>query len=192
MRRVLVLAVAMAVMLALAAPASAGKGNGAIQLSATGFPDDFTECTDFDDTEKDFPIDIRPEVDGVPVDGWSLDGCLYQVFGPGHGPQPSGTYQETGEEEFVGDLLYDGDVVASGTFMTTYRFTAKFQDGDFLKEIFGRCQHPLVAGEGSEDFAGASGRLDFKDVITDRAADGTVLAVEFPMRGHLRNVILNG
>ena len=34
-------------------------------------------------------------------------------------------------------------------------------------EVKGRCQHPIVAGSGTGGFAGATGRFDFKDVISD-------------------------
>jgi hypothetical protein len=44
-------------------------------------------------------------------------------------------------------------------------------------EIFGRCQHPLVAGTGSGVFAGATGRLDFKDEVETGI---------FYYRGHVR------
>ena len=32
-------------------------------------------------------------------------------------------------------------------------------------ELHGRCQHPLVEGSGTGGFAGATGRLDFKDEV---------------------------
>ena len=33
-------------------------------------------------------------------------------------------------------------------------------------EVMGRCQHPLTAGSGTGIFAGATGRLDFKDEVS--------------------------
>ena len=52
-------------------------------------------------------------------------------------------------------------------------------DGDFAQEVFGRCQHPIVDGSGTGVFDGVSGRLDFKDVISESG-------VNSPMMGHLR------
>ena len=101
-----------------------------------------------------------------------LTGCLYTDVGPAES-SPSGTYRETGTELFVGSYLN-----RSGTFETTYRFEAKYEDVDTLSgEIFGRCQHPIVEGSGTVIFEGVSGRLDFKDDVET----GTFL-----YRGHLR------
>jgi hypothetical protein len=33
------------------------------------------------------------------------------------------------------------------------------------QEVRGRCQHPIVSGSGG--FAGATGRVDFKDIVED-------------------------
>jgi hypothetical protein len=105
-----------------------------------------------------------------------LVGCLYtKVLTTEH--SPSGTYRETGTELFVGS--YSGRS-GTGTFETTYRFEAKYEDVDPVPpvgEIFGRCQHPIVEGSGTGVFKGVSGRLDFKDEVET----GT-----FFYRGHLR------
>ena len=103
-----------------------------------------------------------------------LVGCLYTFVDHETAvSSPSGTYRETGTELFVGS--YSG---GSGTFETTYRFEAKYEDvADPATEIFGRCQHPIVEGSGTGGFEGVSGRLDFKDDV----ATG-----EFFYRGHLR------
>lgn len=45
-------------------------------------------------------------------------------------------------------------------------------------EVRGRCQHPLVAGSGTGGFAGATGRVDFKDIIGD--------PITYVYRGHIR------
>ena len=64
-----------------------------------------------------------------------------------------------------------------GTFTTTYRFEAKYDpDAATGMEVNGRCQHPIAEGSGTGGFAGATGRLDFKDDI------GTGL---FYYRGHI-------
>ena len=102
-----------------------------------------------------------------------LNGCWYTDSFTGRS-HPSGTYQETGTETFVGCLA---DGTTCGTFGTTYRFEGKFApDGS---EIFGRCQHPIVSGSGTEGFEGVSGRVDFKDDV-----DAGLLRY----RGHLTGV----
>jgi hypothetical protein len=74
-----------------------------------------------------------------------------------------------GRELFVG---------ADGTFETTYRFEAKYEDpANLIGEIFGRCQHKIVAGSGTGAFDGVRGRIDFKDDIE---------AGNFPYRGSLQ------
>jgi hypothetical protein len=101
-----------------------------------------------------------------------LEGCLY-TFVETAVSSPSGTYRETGTELFVGSTSE-----GAGTFETTYRFEAKYEDlNDPATEIFGRCQHPIVEGSGTDIFEGVSGILLFKDDIE---------AGNFPYRGHLR------
>ncbi len=100
----------------------------------------------------------------------SLEGCLYTKVESSK-VTPSGVYLETGEEVFVGSL--NGGSV--GTFATMYRFEGEFNpDGT---EVRGRCQHPIVAGSGTGGFEGATGRLDFKDII-----DPAI----FVYRGHIK------
>ena len=86
-----------------------------------------------------------------------MDGCLYGFIETAD-CSPSGTYRETGTETFVGQ--YNGQ---AGTFRTTYRFTAKYEECDNNipsgEELLGHCQHPIVAGSGTGVFAGVSGPL---------------------------------
>ena len=105
----------------------------------------------------------------------SLDGCWYTLVETvKDNGAPSGVYLETGREVFVGSLD-DGPV---GVFTTTYRFESKWDpDVSTGSEIRGRCQHPIVAGSGTGGFAGATGRVDFKDIV----ADGS-----YVYRGHIR------
>ena len=84
----------------------------------------------------------------------SLDGCWYTYVSDAK-TNPSGTYQETGTELFVGCL----NGTTCGEFTTTYRFTGKFTATG--AEIHGRCQHPVTGTTG--DFAGMSGVILFKD-----------------------------
>lgn len=160
MRRTLMLTVALVTALGLAAPASADSGNGNIQLEALGEVAGPGECTDL---ASDLPIKLTGD----------LEGCLYQYFGPG-GFRPSNTYKEIGTEVFVG-CLADGETC--GTFETTYVFTGRFSDDQFNGQVWGRCQHPIVAGSGTGDFEEATGRLDFKDNVD---------AGNFSMRGHIK------
>jgi len=100
----------------------------------------------------------------------SLEGCLYtEVLD--FRSTPSGGYIETGHEVFVGSLNGGDD----GTFTMNYRFQGKYE-GDV--EIHGRCQHPIAAGSGTDGFEGATGRLDFKDIIRD--------TVTYVYRGHIK------
>ena len=71
---------------------------------------------------------------------------------------------EQGREVFVGSL--NGG--ATGLFTTTYKFESKWDpDISTGPEVKGRCQHQIVAGSGTGGFAGATGRVDVKDVISD-------------------------
>ena len=145
----------------LTAPSPAHAG-GATQISGLGEFDAASECADSEGQGADFALKMTGD----------LTGCHY-VFVETAECSPSGTYRETGTERFVG--MYKG---GKGTFDTTYRFTAKYEDcPNLVKEIFGRCQHPLVAGSGEGVFEGVAGRLDFKDDIA---------LGNFPYRGHLR------
>ena len=116
---------------------------------------------------------VTPPADYALVMTGDLVGCLYTfVDHETVESSPSGTYRETGTETFVG--TYMGQ---PGTFETTYRFEAKYEDvTDPATEIFGRCQHPIVEGSGTGIFLGVSGRLDFKDDVETG---------EFFYRGHL-------
>jgi hypothetical protein len=153
------LAIVAFISVASTAPSPA-LAEGATQISGVAFFADTGECDD-------------PEGEGAAyalVMTGDLEGCLY-TFVETAQSSPSGTYRETGTELFVAS---DG----SGTFETTYRFEAKYEDVDNpATEIFGRCQHPIVEGSGTGIFEGVTGRLDIKDDIE---------AGNFPYRGHLR------
>lgn len=102
----------------------------------------------------------------------SLNGCWYTHVETAR-TTPGGVYLESGTELFVGRL--DGPGGPAGSFTTTYKFEAKLNaDG---AEVRGRCQHPIVSGSGTGDFAGATGRVDFKDIIGD--------PITYVYRGHI-------
>jgi hypothetical protein len=142
---------------------TANKGTGATQISGVGFYATAGEC---DAAGQGAAYAIRMTGD--------LEGCLY-AFIDDFECSPSGTYREEGRELFIG--TYNGQ---SGSFLTTYKFEAKYEDcdgGPLGAEIFGRCQHPIVAGSGTGVFGGVSGQINFKDDIE---------AGNFPYRAHLR------
>jgi len=158
-RRLTVLVAATLLALILAAPAA--LAGGATQISGVGSYD--ARCD---------PTSVDPDASYAILLTGDLEGCLY-TFVETAQSSPSGTYRETGTELFVGSTSE-----GAGTFETTYRFEAKYEDvNDPATEIFGRCQHPIVEGSGTGVFEGVSGILLFKDDIE---------AGNFPYRGHLR------
>ena len=143
--------------------AANNSGAGATQIAGIGFYATSGEC-DFESQNAAYAIRMTGD----------LQGCLY-AFIDEYECSPSGTYREEGSEYFVG--TYNGQY---GTFWTTYRFEARYEgcDGGPLgAEIFGRCQHPIVAGSGTGVFNGVTGQINFKDDIE---------AGNFPYRAHLR------
>jgi hypothetical protein len=151
-------------MVALVAPAGAATN----QISGVGVFDTTGACPAPPSGYEDF-TSLPPMV----MTG-SLEGCWYtKVLSAKDNGAPSGIYQERGEEVYVGSL--DGGPV--GTFATTYKFTSQWDpDASTGSEVHGRCQHPIVAGSGTGGFAGATGRVDFKD---------DVVTGEFLYRGHI-------
>ena len=143
---------------------SPALAEGATQMSGVAFFDEGNICDDSEGEGADFALIMTGD----------LEGCLY-TFVETDESSPSGTYRETGTELFVGSW---GD--ETGTFETTYRFEAKYEDVDTLSgEIHGRCQHPIVEGSGTGIFEGVSGIVFFKDDVE---------AGNFPYRGHLRSI----
>lgn len=154
-RSPILLLIVVAMLMALTAPASA---RGAIQISGDGVvlevPDQPpAECPEDSGITSLFTLELT---------AGSLVGCWYTDEFTYFQENPSGTVSERGLETFVGEYYDDeGNLVGSGQFSTTYHFTGKFDD---VGEIFGRCQHPIVEGSGSDVFEGVTGRVDFKDV----------------------------
>ena len=163
----LALAVALVVAKDVSAAPSPAHAGGATQVSGIGSYD--VSCDPNSVIGKSFGADYAILMDG------DLQGCLYTDVQTAKS-SPSGTYRETGTELFVGSYLDE-----SGTFETTYRFEAKYEDvANPATEIFGRCQHPIVRGSGTGVFEGVTGILLFKDVL--EAGEDPY----FPYRGHLR------
>lgn len=161
MKRLAFLSVTILTLAALMIPSPA-FAQGATQISGTAYWPTSGQCTDPEGAGADY---------AVIMDG-SLEGCLY-TFIETSVCSPGEAYNETGNEIFVG--AYNG---GSGTFETTYRFTAKYADcASFTGEVVGRCKHPIVVDSGRGIFEGVTGRLDLTD---------DVVAGNFPYRGHLR------
>lgn len=137
------------------------SADGATQVSGLGLPGapGTAPCDDATYADADYAIGMTGD----------LEGCIYGYI-TSFRFHPAGTYQEVADEIFVGSY---GSL--SGTFELTEFFTAKFDaDGN---QVWGRCKHPIVAGSGTGDFEGVTGRLDFKDDID---------AGNAPYKGHLR------
>lgn len=156
--------VVVGLIVALAAPGSAATN----QLSGVAVFDTTGVCPEPPTGYEDF-TDLPPLV----MTG-SLEGCWYtKILTTKDNGAPSGIYQERGEEVFVGSLNGGPE----GTFAATFKFTSKWDpDVSTGSEVHGRCQHPIVAGSGTGGFAGATGRVDFKDEVTTG---------EFLYRGHI-------
>jgi len=99
----------------------------------------------------------------------SLIGCWYTDTSNPIVSTPTGVFVATGAEHFVGclDLDRSGRCAhhdPTGTLALTYKFEGKF-DPATGNEVAGRCQHKIVSGTG--DFAGATGRINFNDNVTN-------------------------
>lgn len=160
MKRFAYLPVMVLTLLALVIPSPA-LALGATQISGIAYWPNPGQCADPEGAGSDYAVVMTGD----------LQGCHY-TFVETSVCSPGGGYVETGNEIFVG--RYNGE---SGTFRTTYRFTAKYIDcANFVGEVAGRCQHPIIEGTGTGVFKGMTGRLDLRD---------DVVAVNFPYRGHL-------
>ena len=159
-RRLTVLVAATLLALILAAPAA--LAGGATQISGVAVLDEADIC-DSANVGADYALLMSGD----------LEGCLYTFVDKDTVQRsPSGTYRETGRELFV-----SSDPERAGTFTTTYRFEAKYEDVETPSgEIFGRCQHPIVEGSGTGIYEGVTGMLFFKDDVETG---------EFFYRGHL-------
>lgn len=144
------------------AAASPAFAAGATQISGIGYWSEPGQCTDPEGAGADYSVYLTGD----------LEGCHY-TFVETSVCSPGGAYNETGHEIFVGQYMGE-----SGTFETTYRFTAKYDDcPNFAGEVAGRCQHPIIVDSGRGVFEGMTGRIDLMD---------DVVAGNFPYRGHLR------
>lgn len=162
MKRFTFLSVTILTLLTLILPSTA-FAQGAAQISGIAYWPSSGQCIDPEGVGSDYAVVMTGD----------LQGCHY-TFVETAVCSPGGSYVETGHEIFVGQYNEE-----SGTFRTTYRFTAKFNDCTNLIEIAGRCQHPIIEGSGTGVFEGMTGRLDLRD---------DVVAGNFPYIGHLKQV----
>lgn len=160
MKRYVYLPVMFLTLLTLVIPSPA-FALGVTQISGIAYWPSPGQCADPEGVGSDYAVVMTGD----------LQGCHY-TFVETSVCSPGGSYVETGNEIFVGQ--YNGE---SGTFRTTYRFTAKYADcANFIGEVAGRCQHPIMEGTGTGVFEGMTGRLDLSDDVVE---------VNFPYRGHL-------
>lgn len=150
----------LAVVVGLFAAPVAADAQGAIQFDGVARGTD--ECAG------------RTDVLALDMYQGNLIGCLITTSSDEPSITPSGVYLERGTEMFIGCLYEDGMEIGCGSFETTYLFSAKFPPD--AEQQFGRCQHPIVAGTGTDVFEGATGRIDFKDDLD---------AGLFNFRGHI-------
>jgi hypothetical protein len=162
MKRFTFLSVTILTLLTLIFPATA-FAQGAAQISGTAYWPNPGQCADPEGVGSDYAV----------VMTGNLQGCHY-TFVETSVCSPGGGYVETGHEVFVGQ--YNGE---AGTFKTTYRFTAKYNNCNDFVEVAGRCQHPIIVDSGTGVFEGMTGRLDLRD---------DVVAGNFPYRGHLNQI----
>jgi len=149
---------------------ASANAEGMTQISGIGYWPDVGECIS--------PSDGRYFDYSFKVTG-DLEGCVYVTVDlDSVRCTPSGIYQERGTEFY--DIV-GGSQGLSGTYISNYRFAGKYDacllDDPLAMEIFGRCQHPVLAGSGTGSFEGVTGRINFKDDIG---------AGNFPYRGHFQ------
>jgi hypothetical protein len=138
----------------------------------------FTATAESRGTMQVSGVQSAPQADGSDLMSGSLIGVWWTTSFVVKGVEPSGGVQGSGTETFVGCLDANGSGTCdaddpSGTIDFAFTFTAKY-DPSFTTQFHGRCHHPVVDGTG--DFAGATGVLDFKDDTATGSAD---------YRGHL-------
>src|SRR5437660_1264321 len=109
-----------------------------------------------------------PLGDAYTMDG-GLVGCWYtdDIDFAGMRSHPSGTTQASGHEHFVGCVDRDANGTCdatdpSGSLFFAFTFTGKYNPTSGA-EIHGRCHHAVTSG--TEDFATASGIINFTDDI---------------------------
>ena len=160
MRLFVLVAVAIAMIVVVAPPASAASpvvmGLQTVNAAGDACADGFADLT----------------MAGGLVGCWYIDTFVLT------GETPSGSAMFSGTEHFTGCIDADssggcGGSDPTGTFSTTFTFTAKFDPNG--NEIHGRCNHPIVDGDGG--FEGVTGVLNFTDDVTTVPVSATYVGV---------------
>ena len=165
MKRLVTSAALIAVLVCAATALAHGS---AMRVSGIQGPADTTAGAPGDPCAAVDPVTGVAPFGSNPVAG-SLIGCWYtDTFNPVSGT-PDGLIVATGTENFVGclDLNRNGRCThrdPTGSLALTYTFEGQF-DPVTGSEIAGACQHKIVSGTG--DFAGATGRINFTDNVTN-------------------------
>jgi len=168
-----------AVLLAFATLAfipSAADAGGAEQVAGTAVPYPVAP-----DTCDPTAVPDADYILAMPEGSGSLTGCIYGIRLDVSFTSGGQLFQRT-SETFIG-CFED----RCGSFELDATITSRWVNGPPPEgdQVNGRCQHKIVRGSGTGDFAGVSGRLDFKDII-ERDADGNLLGVTFDYKGHLK------
>lgn len=128
----------------LAAPAAAGDGE--MEIKVSGSIDWSTSCTAYD---ADYTFGLQGDITGC-VYGWLI----------------SEEYnEETGEYQSRDHEIWDVSVAGmSGSWESNESFYAGYDPatGD---QLWGGCEHPIIEGSGTGDFANVDGEVIFVDDV---------------------------
>jgi hypothetical protein len=160
--------VASTALVALLALAGAALAEGrTVRVSGIQAPPDVTAGTPGDPCAALDPETGQPAQANVMAG--SLIGCWYIDTYFVISTTPTGVIHAIGSEHFVGclDIARQTDCTQpdpTGTLALTYTFEYK-SDPVTGNELWGHCEHQVVSGTGG--FAGAAGRIDFKDNVSN-------------------------
>jgi hypothetical protein len=150
---------------ALACAAAASASASPVRLTGIQSPPDKTAGQVGDPCRTLDPLTGRAPALANTMAG-SLIGCWYtDNFNLVHS-SANGAILAIGTEHFVGCLDADRNRTCAGrdprgTLALVYAFEGRFDQHGH--ELSGGCQHPIMSGTGA--FAGARGRIDFKDNV---------------------------
>ncbi len=150
---VVVALVSATALLGIASPAGAGDSEREIKVSGVGYPGGPGDngCNEMG---ADYTIFMTGDIEG----------CVYGIILSEQYEEESGEYQSRDHETFIGTL--DG---LSGSWEMDEAFWAVF-DTETGDQLSGRCEHPIIEGSGTGDFATADGELRFVDNVENHTA----------------------
>ncbi len=137
----------------IASPAGAGDSEREIEVSGVGIPGG----------PEDYGCDELPAHYVILMTG-DIEGCIYGITLSDQYEEESGEYQSRDHETFIGTL--DG---LSGSWEMDEAYWAVF-DTETGDQLSGRCEHPIIEGSGTGDFATADGELRFVDNVENHTA----------------------